>query len=634
MTRNLKDDFYEYVNEDWVKSAQIPADKPLTSAFAEMDLELEKLLKDLVKKWAENPTTIPDNKHLHQMIKLYKMILDTKMRDKLGWSKAKSVLDEILELKSFKQIADNFKEYEYKFSSLPISFGVSQDFVNNKIKVLWIGEPGTILPSKENYEKEDKDKFLSVWRKMNYELAIDYGLESEVVNKMLDEAIKFDDLVKNYVLSSEQKADYVSLYNPKELDYFSNKSKYFDLVKIGKELVNNKELKQIVLDNTNYLENLDVLYNEDTFKGFKALMFFNNLRSKAPYITEKTREIASQYRNALYSIDKVRSLEDFAYDTISNYFKMPLGMYYATEYFGKEAKENVEKMVASMIQIYDSRLASNNWLSPDTVKKARLKLSKLGVMVGYPEEIETYYDKFIFKDYSENGDLVTNLDLVSRILTEHAYNQYLELTNPKLWSMSPAMINAYFHPFFNHIVFPAAILSYPFYDIKQSSSANYGGIGAVIAHEISHAFDNNGAQFDENGSLNNWWTENDYKMFKEKTQKAIELFDGIETEVGKVNGKLTVSENIADMGGFSCALEAAQKEPDFNAKEFFENWARIWRILCKPEAAKRRLESDPHAPGKQRANVQLSNCDLFYNEYNITENDGMYVAPEKRVKIW
>ncbi|WP_426461168.1 M13 family metallopeptidase [Mycoplasma hafezii] len=634
MKKNLKDDFYDYINYDWLQSTKIPEDKPLISAFGEMDLALEKLLKELIHSWHQNKSLTPNNNHLQQMVKLYDMILNTEKRNEIGWNDARSDLENILKLESFEQIARNFKEFEYKYTYMPISFGVSQDFVNNRIKVLWIGEPSTILPSKENYSKDDKDKFLNIWKEMSLQLAVDFGLSKEYALELLEKAIKFDDLVKDYVLTSLEKADYVSLYHPKPLEYFENKSEFFDLANIGKELIGDKKLETICLDNVKYIENLNTIYTKDNFEGFKALMFFKNLHAKAPYITEKTRKIASQFRNALYSIDAVRSLEDFAYDTVSRFFSMPLGMYYAETYFGKEAKANVESMVKSMIQIYDERLTKNDWLSKDTIAKAKLKLSKLGVMVGYPEEIEDYYDKFIMNDYNENGSLITNIDLISKVLTQHSYDQYLEVTNDKLWSMSPATINAYFHPFFNHIVFPAAILSKPFYDLHQSSSANFGGIGAVIAHEISHAFDNNGAQFDENGSLNNWWTENDYKEFKLRTQKAIELFDGIETEVGPVNGKLTVSENIADIGGFSCALEAASREKDFSPKEFFENWARIWRILSKPEAAKRRLEADVHAPGKQRANVQLSNCDLFYDEYNVTEQDGMYVAPEKRVKIW
>ena len=202
------------------------------------------------------------------------------------------------------------------------------------------------------------------------------------------------------------------------------------------------------------------------------------------------------------------------------------------------------------------------------------------------------------------------------------------------WEMSAATVNAYYHPFKNIIVFPAAILQAPFYSLKQSSSENYGGIGAVIAHEISHAFDNNGALFDELGNLNNWWSEEDSAHFKQLAQKMIKEFDGIEFAGQKVNGKLTVSENIADAGGLSCALEAAKQEDDFDAKKFFINWATIWRMKATKQYEQLLLSIDVHAPQKLRANVQAENLDDFYSAFNIQSNDPMFKAPEDRVNIW
>ena len=200
--------------------------------------------------------------------------------------------------------------------------------------------------------------------------------------------------------------------------------------------------------------------------------------------------------------------------------------------------------------------------------------------------------------------------------------------------MPAHMVNAYYNPQKNLIVFPAAILQAPFYDLHQSSSANYGGIGAVIAHEISHAFDTNGASFDENGSLKDWWTESDYTAFKEKTQKVIDQFDGQESYGARINGKLTVSENVADLGGIAAALEAAKREPDFSAEEFFHNFARIWRMKGRPELMKLMASVDVHAPAKLRVNIQVPNFDDFFTTYDVKEGDGMWRSPEDRVMIW
>ena len=200
--------------------------------------------------------------------------------------------------------------------------------------------------------------------------------------------------------------------------------------------------------------------------------------------------------------------------------------------------------------------------------------------------------------------------------------------------MSSNTVNAYYNPSLNHICFPAAILQKPFYSLEQSKSENYGGIGAVIGHEISHAFDNNGSQFDENGNLNNWWTKEDYEIFESKAKAMIDLFDGIPFAGDKINGKLTVSENIADAGGLSCALEALKNGGEYNLEEFFINWAKIWRIKARPEFLSMIIKVDVHAPGELRANIQPKNLDDFYTTFGITEKDEMYLEPEKRVNIW
>lgn len=200
--------------------------------------------------------------------------------------------------------------------------------------------------------------------------------------------------------------------------------------------------------------------------------------------------------------------------------------------------------------------------------------------------------------------------------------------------MPAHMVNAYYDPQQNQIVFPAAILQAPFYSLDQSSSANYGGIGAVIAHEISHAFDTNGASFDENGSLNDWWTEEDYEAFKERTQKVVDEFDGLDSYGAKVNGKLTVSENVADLGGVAAALAAAKRDADFSAKDFFESWATIWRQKARPEIMQLLAASDVHGPAKFRVNVTVSNFDDFYTTFDVQPSDKMYRAAEDRVMIW
>ncbi|MHA0272443.1 M13-type metalloendopeptidase [Mycoplasma sp. 48589B] len=630
----LQDDFYEYVNFEWLRDTEIPADRASISCFGELDIKVEKLLKGLTADWASGKKPLPSDKMINEYVKLYQMLINAEKRAQLGWEPARKHLDRILEIKSFKELADNYAEFDTSYSSLPLPLGIGEDFIDNKKYILWLEDPRLILGSKETYgNPTQKEKLITAWKEMSFDLLVSYGKSADEANKLVQQALEFDNFLVEFVLSNEEKADYTSLYNLKNIEWYKETVKSFDIKKIAESLVN-KEVKEISCSNPRFVENIDKIYSEANFEAYRALLFIKNLLSAANFMSEEIRLKASHFKNVLYSIAKPRELELYAYDTATKYFSMPLGMYYAHEYFGEKAKKDVEHMVASMIDVYKQRLEENTWLTQETKDKAILKLSKLGVMVGYPEEIKPYYSQFITKTYEEGSNVYENILNFDSIMYKYEMSQYLEHVNPKYWGMSPDVINAYFNPFGNHIVFPAAILQAPYYDINQSSSANFGGIGAVIAHEISHAFDNNGSQFDENGSMANWWTDHDRAKFAEKTQAVIDLYDTRVTPYGKVNGKLTVSENIADIGGVACALEAAQKEKDFDAKKFFENWVRVWRLKSGEGYARRLLETDVHSPAKERGNVLMMNLDLFADTYDIKETDKMYLAPEKRIKIW
>lgn len=301
------------------------------------------------------------------------------------------------------------------------------------------------------------------------------------------------------------------------------------------------------------------------------------------------------------------------------------------KYFGKKAKNDVEHMVHAMIQVYKNRLKQNNWLSEATKEKAILKLDKIGINVGYPDKIPAVYEKLKTK---EEDSLVANVRRFLQLIRQDNFKKFKQPVDRNEWEMAASTVNAYYNGALNIIVFPAAILQAPFYSLKQSASANYGGIGAVIAHEISHAFDNNGAKFDEYGNLNNWWTKEDLAYFEKLAQGMIEEFDGLETTGGTVNGKLTVSENIADAGGLSCALEAAKNEEQTDLTAFFNNWAKIWRTKARLQYQQLLLAIDVHAPAKLRANIQLQNLDDFFTVFDIHSTDKMYRKPENRVKIW
>ena len=255
----------------------------------------------------------------------------------------------------------------------------------------------------------------------------------------------------------------------------------------------------------------------------------------------------------------------------------------------------------------------------------------MGVKMGYPDKVEAIYDKLVFDSEASLFDIILKLKEIKAL---DSLSQLDKPTDPTKWPMPGHMVNACYNPFVNDITFPAAILQAPFYSIKQTRSENLGGIGAVIGHEISHAFDSNGAKCDENGNINNWWTKEDMKRFNKKVNAMVKQFDGIELPWGKVNGKFIVSENMADNGGMAVTLEIMSKTEGANFEEYFANWAKVWCIKAKPEYLQLLLNLDVHGPNILRANMPPRNFPEWYETFNVKKTDKMYIAPSKRVVIW
>jgi putative endopeptidase len=299
-------------------------------------------------------------------------------------------------------------------------------------------------------------------------------------------------------------------------------------------------------------------------------------------------------------------------------------------------------MIANIIAAFQERIEALEWMSDSTQLKAIEKLDKFTVKIGYPDKWEDYSDLKVNADNS----FYKNMVAVSTWSYQEDLSKIGEPVDKTEWGMSPQTVNAYFNPFYNEIVFPAAILQPPFYDYEADAAVNYGGIGAVIGHEISHAFDDSGARFDAEGNLHNWWTKEDLENFTRRTNRLAEFYSNIEVLDGvHINGKLTLGENIGDLGGVLAAYDGLQRYLEENGRpgkiegftpeqRFFMSWATIWRGKIRDEALQTKIKTDPHSPAQVRGYVPLQHIDAFYKAFNIEEGDSMYIAPEDRVRIW
>ena len=627
----IKDDLYEAVNGEWLKTAKIPDDKPATGGFNDLVDDIDKQLMDDFDAYAEGKEKSEDSR-FNEMIKLYRLAKKFDWRKKVGPQPLKRMLASVENLNSYEDYQSQWKNWILAGMPSPISFDIDADMKNATVYALFASSPSLILPDKSYYEAEKKaqhDQLLQLWSSMVEALMDKLGYSKEEAKKIIDDAIKFDALLAPNVKSAEEAADYSKMYNPQTVAELAGATDQLDIAAIIKQLVG-EEPEKIIVTEPEYFKALNKIL-QDNFELFKNWALIRVIRENASYLDDEMREINGRYGRALSGSKKPVSQRKFAFYLARDMFSQVAGDYYGKKYFGPQAKADVHHMVEQMIKVYKGRLTNNQWLSKDTRDKAILKLDKLGIQVGYPDKIPALYDQF---KVDEEESLIANLNQLIVTANKELFSRWNTPVDRMRWEMSAATVNAYYHPFKNIIVFPAAILQAPFYSLKQSSSQNYGGIGAVIAHEISHAFDNNGSLFDEFGNLNNWWTDEDSAHFKQLAQKMIDEFDGIPFAGQKVNGKLTVSENIADAGGLSCALEAAKTEADFNAQEFFINWATIWRMKATEQYMQLLLSIDVHAPQKLRANIQAENLDDFYTAFDIKPGDEMYRAPEDRVHIW
>ena len=628
----IKTNFYEAVNGSWLENAVIPGDQPSMSAFLELHLGIEKTLMDLTSQWEKEQDALNDN--LKKFIKLYQMTKDFDQREALGTKPYEVILNKIQALNSLKDLEAYYETLALDSLALPFTFSVNQDFMNSNNQILYFSAASLFLPDTSYYKDEtQKQQLLGLFSATTKQLLTLYGYVSDEADQLLHDALAFDALLVPVTKSSVEKADYVKMYNPVSKDDVLKQTKQFNVMGNAEALVK-QSVDQLIVTNLDFIHAFDSIINEENFKLIKAWMMVSNMIKYASELTDEIRMAGGAFSRALSGTKEARSKEKFAFYSAYDPFGQVVGLHYGETYFGPVAKEDVKTMVFEMLDVYKERIASNTWLNEATKEKAIKKLSTLTVHVGYPDELPPYYDQFEIKGYDAGSNLVEERLAMARIMNRYTFDKYNKTPNKNIWGMPASMVNAYFNPMNNQIVFPAAILQEPYYSLDQTASQNYGGIGAVIAHEISHAFDNNGAKFDETGSLNNWWTDEDLTAFKNKAKDMIALFDGVETGNGPCNGELTVSENIADSGGLRCALEASKKHDDHSYDDFFTNWARVWRIKSSPEYSQLLLKVDVHGPAILRANRQLSNMPEFQDHYNITPEDKMYLPKEKMVSIW
>ena len=624
--------FYQAVNKEWLLKAKIPVDSPSIDSFYTLDEDVKGKLKKDIKNLGEGKES-SDITGMSEFITFYKAASDYKQREKDGLEPLKPYLKEIEDIKDLNDLANKSASLTDKGIPLPFGYDVGTNAENTSQKQIQLSPPSILLPDVSIYKDEaSKKQYLTPIETATQKALEMLGYSEKNSKRIVKEALEFDEIIAKYSLSNEEMSESKNLVHPKtaeEINAYSGSFKLYDVIK-G---IMGRDLETINVPNTKYFENYSKVVNQDNFSKIKSWMLVQEAMAASNSLTEDYRLNFQSISMAIMGTQKPISKEDTVYEMSVNLFSDVMSVYYGRKYFGEEAKTDVTGMIDKIKNVYRGRLQQNDWLTEDTRNKAIEKLDKMKVFVGYQEDVDPGTKEL---HLDPNKSFFELSEDIAQFGKRYTIDHFDDPIDKNKWSGSAFDINAYYNPESNSINFPAGILQAPFYDKNQSTEKNYGGIGVVIGHEITHAFDSNGADYDENGDMHNWWTNADSKAFDKRIKAFEDQWNGLEIYETKVNGKLTVTENVADAGGLSSTLQVLKTDmtkPDL--KDYFENYANIWKQKASLQYNKYTMVQDVHAPNELRVNQQLKNLPEFYEAYpQIKKGDAMYLAPSKRISLW
>jgi endothelin-converting enzyme/putative endopeptidase len=641
------DDFYRYVNGSWLDKSEIPSDKTSYGSFAILFEKTEKDALNILKDAVNNPKYKADSDQ-GKTVTFYKSIIDTVSRNAQGINPIKKYLEKINAIKNNEDLLKLMIEMEPIGGIGFFSIGVGADDKDSNKNTLFLS-PGSVgLPDRDYYISEEKDvvetreKYVAhLGRMLNF-------FEDDLPANNLKKAQKILDFeieLSKPRLDRVERRDSRKQYNPMTLPELQKMVPAVNWVDYFSGL-GFKKIDTIIVSQPRYMLALQTIFSGDKLEECKQYMRWCLLGRTAGQLSNKISDANFDfYGKTLNGTKKRRPLEERALQTVNGSIGEALGKLYVDKMFPPEAKAKAEKMIQNVIAAYKVRINGLTWMSAATKVKAVEKLDKMIIKIGYPNKWQDYSTLNI-KAANEGGSYLENVNAISLWNFKDDMEKLDKPVDKTEWFMSPQTVNAYYNPSYNEIVFPAAILQPPFYNYQADEAINYGGIGAVIGHEISHGFDDQGARYNADGNLVDWWTEADMKQFEALGAALADQYSAVEVLPGvKVDGKFTLGENIGDLGGVNAAYDGLQLYLKTQPKQtlidgftpeqrFFISWGTVWRSKSREEALKTQVKTDPHSPGEIRGFLPLLNVDAFYQAFNIKPGDKMYVVPEKRVKIW
>lgn len=632
------DDFFRYVNGTFLDTNEIPADRASYGSFSKLSDDAQEDVIAIIRESAEG--TFAQGTDEQKVGDMYTSFMDMDTRNALGLTPLKDSFKRIDAIQSHSDLAAYFGFSNRYGWSTPVSFFQYADFKAPNDYGLYLWQGGLGLPDREYYFKEGEasDTIRAEYKKhleSIFNLAgIEGAAEKAQTVYALEERIAALHMKKEDTRNWAQNYQSIALADLQAMMPAFDWNRYIEATEFNTP-------ENLIIMQKDFLSQVDAVIAETSIEDWKVFLQWGMLNATASMLTEEFNQANFNfYSKVLYGVEEQRPMWRRATGVLDDTLGEVIGKVYVKRHFPPEAKSRMVELVDNLIKAYEVSINELDWMTDETRVQALDKLSKFTVKIGYPDQWKDYSQLNIdAKDYVGNR----------RAAAEWAYQQELNKQGKPVdkteWGMTPQTVNAYYNPTANEIVFPAAILQPPFFDLQADDAVNYGGIGAVIGHEIGHGFDDSGSTFDGDGVLRNWWTEADLAEFKKRTGALVEQYNQFEALPDLfVNGEFTLGENIGDLGGISIGLKAYQMSLDgqeapvidgfTGVQRVFLGYGQVWANQYRDEALRSRIETDPHSPSEFRANGAVRNVPEWYEAFNVTSDNALYLPPEQRVKIW
>ncbi len=631
-------DFYQYVNDKWLQETEIPGDQSDYGAFTALDdaakQDVRVLLEAAAAKGDEADGIVK------QAGSLYASYMNTELRNQLGMEPLEGLLESIRSVESKEEWTNLAAQLSRIGVNNPMGYYVEPNAKKSTQYAAYVVQSGITLPDRDYY-LEDQPRYVAFrGALLSYSTALlgkaNYSDAAELAKSILE----FEKKIATVQWTNTKLRDPIATHNVMDVQEFASSNPELNWIEYS-AIVDLPTEGEVIIGQPSFFNGLNAAIAETDLEVLKAYSAFHLLDYFADTLNEELVQLHFEFhRKALKGVTEQEPLWKRGVQLCNGLLGMPVGQLYVKEHFSPDAKSRMVELVDNLKLAFSKRIDALEWMGNGTKQRAKEKLGMIATKIGYPD---------VWKDYSSvqinRDDLFGNILAIAEF--EHVYNlsKLGEPVDRNEWHMPPQTVNAYYSPLTNEIVFPAAILQPPFFNMKADDAVNYGAIGAVIGHEISHAFDDSGSEYDGHGNLRDWWTEQDRKEFEARAKKLVAQYEAYKPfDDANLNGELTLGENIGDLGGLTSAFTAYQlslegkKSPVIDGltgeQRFFMGWAQVWRRKYREPELRRRLLTDPHSPSQYRANGIVSNMDGFYEAFTIKPDEAMYIAPKDRIRIW